>query len=125
MTVLYFSNKRSTMHITGIMIGILLVLYITFEAPFSGMSMNPARTVGSAVAANVWTGCWLYFVGPAVGMLLAAETYLWTKGKDAVHCAKLHHTTDVRCIFNCGMHAMMADEEKEEEERKKKEQQKT
>ena len=33
----------------GIAIGVLLVLFITFEAPFSGMSMNPARTAGSAV----------------------------------------------------------------------------
>ena len=65
------------------------------------MSMNPARTVGSAVVANQWTGWWVYLVAPMIGMLAAAEIYLWTKGKDAVHCAKLHHTLDVRCIF-CG-----------------------
>ena len=101
------------MNLTGILVGVLLVLYITFEAPVSGMSMNPARTVGSAVVANVWTGWWLYFIAPAVGMLLAAEAYLWTKGKDAIHCAKLHHTTDVRCIFNCNMQALMMPEEEE------------
>ena len=95
------------MHFTGVMIGCLLVVYITFEAPMSGMSMNPARTIGSAAVANVWTGWWLYFLAPPIGMLLAAETYLWTKGKDAVHCAKLHHTADVRCIFNCGFQAEM------------------
>ena len=106
-TVLIVSNNRKLTHFTGIFIGILLVLYITFEAPYSGMSMNPARTVGSAVVANVWTGMWLYFVAPTLGMLLAAEIYLWTKGKDAVHCAKLHHTSDVRCIFKCGFQDMM------------------
>ncbi|MDB4766078.1 aquaporin [bacterium] len=106
-TVLIVSNNGKLTHFTGIFIGILLVLYITFEAPYSGMSMNPARTVGSAVVANVWTGMWLYFVAPTLGMLLAAEIYLWTKGKDAVHCAKLHHTSDVRCIFKCGFQDMM------------------
>lgn len=116
-TVLYATNKRSLVRYAGMIIGVVIVLYITFEAPYSGMSMNPARTVGSAVVANVWTSLWLYFVAPTVGMLLAAETYLWTKGKDAIHCAKLYHTHDVRCIFNCGMHAMMADEEEEERER--------
>ena len=100
-TVLFTTNKPKIMHFTGIMIGCLLVLYITFEAPLSGMSMNPARTVGSAAVANEWTGWWVYFVAPVVGMLVAAEIYLWTKGKDAIHCAKLHHTLDVRCIF-CG-----------------------
>ena len=106
-TVLFTTNKPKIMHFTGIMIGCLLVLYITFEAPLSGMSMNPARTVGSAAVANEWTGWWVYFLAPVIGMLLAAEIYLWTKGKDAVHCAKLHHTTDVRCIFKCGFQAQM------------------
>ena len=100
-TVLLTTNKPKIMHFTGVMIGCLLVFYIAFEAPLSGMSMNPARTVGSAVVANQWTGWWVYFVAPTIGMLIAAEIYLWTKGKDAVHCAKLHHTLDVRCIF-CG-----------------------
>ena len=114
-TVLFATNKPKLMNVTGILIGCLLVLYITFEAPFSGMSMNPARTVGSAVVANVWTGWWVYFLAPTIGMLSAAEIYLWTRGKDAVHCAKLHHTTDVRCIFKCGMQAMM---EKQQEMQK-------
>ena len=100
-TVLYTTNKPKIMHFTGIMIGCLTVLYITFEAPLSGMSMNPARTVGSAVVANEWRAWWVYCLAPMIGMLVAAEIYLWTKGKDAVHCAKLYHTLDVRCIF-CG-----------------------
>jgi len=115
-TVLFATNQPKLMNVTGILIGCLLVLYITFEAPFSGMSMNPARTVGSAVVANVWTDWWVYFLAPAIGMLAAAEVYLWTKGKDAVHCAKLNHTTDVRCIFKCGMHAMMENQQEMQKE---------
>ena len=110
-TVLFATNQPKLMNVTGILIGCLLVIYITFEAPLSGMSMNPARTVGSAVVANVWTGWWLYFLAPTIGMLAAAEIYLWTRGKDAVHCAKTNHTMDVRCIFKCGMHEMMEKEQ--------------
>src|SRR5439155_10426076 len=45
---------------TGALAGALVALYITFEAPISGMSMNPARTLGSAVAAGEWGALWVY-----------------------------------------------------------------
>ena len=115
-TVLFATNHHKFMPFTGVMIGCLLILYITFEAPFSGMSMNPARTVGSAVSAHVWTDWWIYFLGPGCGMLLAAEIYLWTKGKDAVHCAKLYHTADLNCIFKCGYRDAMEEKMKAEKE---------
>ena len=49
--------------------GALVALYIIFEAPLSGMSMNPARTVASALPAHVWTDAWIYFLAPPLGML--------------------------------------------------------
>ena len=88
-------------------------MYITFEQPFSGTSMNPARTLGSAIMTGGWTGVWVYFTAPLLGMLLAGEVYLWTKGRDAIHCAKLCHTADVRCIFKCGWGGMMMEDEQE------------
>ena len=35
--------------------------YISLEAPLSGMSMNPARTFGSALPGHLWTALWIYF----------------------------------------------------------------
>jgi aquaporin Z len=99
--ILYFSNHHRLDRYTGLFAGLLVATYITLEAPFSGMSMNPARTVGSALSADVWTGIWIYFTGPPLGMLAAAEFYLWRKGRLAVGCCKLHHNNDKRCIF-CG-----------------------
>jgi aquaporin Z len=61
---------------TGWLAASFIAAYITFEAPLSGMSMNPARTLGSALAAQVFQDVWLYFVAPPLGMLLAAEVYL-------------------------------------------------
>jgi glycerol uptake facilitator-like aquaporin len=37
--------------------------------------MNPARTFASALPGGLWHGLWVYFVGPAAGMLLAVEAY--------------------------------------------------
>ena len=57
----------------------LIALYIALESPLSGMSLNPARSFGSAVTAGQWTGMWLYFAAPLASMLLAAEAYLWLR----------------------------------------------
>jgi len=105
--ILIISNTESLARYTGLFAGALVATYITFEAPISGMSMNPARTVGSALSAHVWTAWWIYFTAPPLGMLLAAEVYVRVRGARAVLCAKLHHQNDQRCIFRCG-YAMKA-----------------
>jgi aquaporin Z len=99
--VLHVSNHHHLSRFAGLFAGALVATYITLEAPFSGMSMNPARTVGSALSADVFNGLWIYFVAPPLGMLCAAELYLWWKGRFAVKCCKLHHDNPKRCIF-CG-----------------------
>ena len=100
-TVLGLSGRQQLSRYTGVVVGFLLVIFVTFEAPFSGMSINPARTFGSAITAHVWTGFWLYVVAPTLGMLAAAEFYLWSKGRSRVKCCKLHHANAKRCVF-CG-----------------------
>lgn len=55
----------------GYFAGILLCAYITFEAPYSGMSLNPARSVASALPSGNWKSMWIYFVAPTLAMLLA------------------------------------------------------
>jgi aquaporin Z len=84
---------------TGVVAGSLVATYITIEAPLSGMSMNPARTVASALFAHDWRALWLYFLAPAAGMLLAAEGYLRITRRRPRGCAKLCHDESYRCIF--------------------------
>jgi len=98
-TILRVSNNQRLASYTGLFAGALVALYITFEAPFSGMSMNPARSFGSGFSAGVWTGFWIYLTAPLLGMLAAAELYVRRGG--VVKCCKLHHDNDRRCIF-CG-----------------------
>jgi aquaporin Z len=104
--VLFVSNTSKLAHLTGLFAGLLVATYITVEAPLSGMSMNPARTLASALSAQVWTGVWIYFTAPPLGMLLAAQVYLQFKGRQGVRCAKLQHPkNDPNCIF-CGNYSI-------------------
>jgi aquaporin Z len=101
LTVLALSNRPALNRYTGLVAGALVAIYIAIEAPLSGMSMNAARTFGSALAAHDWTAIWLYFAAPLAGMLAAAELYVRVRGEAAVLCCKLHHDNDKRCIFRC------------------------
>src|SRR5919108_3985574 len=69
--VLVVSNTASLERFTGIAAGALVALYITVEAPLSGMSMNPARSLASAVPAGTWDALWIYIIAPPLGMLAA------------------------------------------------------
>ena len=79
-SILIMSNSRCKRmaNFTGIFAGFLIMCFVTFESPYSGMSMNPARTIASAIAAGIWKDCWIYFLGPPLSMLIAAYLYkLW------------------------------------------------
>lgn len=101
MTVLIVSNHAKLARFTPYFAGLLVAIYISFEAPISGMSMNPARTFGAAIVANVWNDWWIYFIAPPLAMLAAAEIYVKFAGAHSVLCAKFDHYSKMRCIFNC------------------------
>ena len=74
-TVLFSNYENAYSGITPYLVAVLLTLYITFEAPFSGMSMNPARTFASAIVAGKWDYYWLYCIAPVMGMLTGQSLF--------------------------------------------------
>jgi aquaporin Z len=107
-TVLAANASARLMRWTGVCAGTLVALYIAIEAPLSGMSLNPARSVASALPSGLWHGIWIYLSAPLLGMLLAAELHL--RGGRGTPCAKLHHDTSRHCIFRCDFAATRAEE---------------
>ncbi len=99
--VLTLSNRPKLAPATSYVMGVLITLYVLFFAPVSGFSINPARTVGSALFAHTYTALWIYFVAPVTGMLLSAELYVRANGQDRILCAKLHPDASVPCPFCC------------------------
>jgi aquaporin Z len=97
--ILFTSNHEDLAPYTHYFAAILAAIYIAFESPLSGMSTNPARTFGPALYANYWHALWIYFIGPPLGMLAAAEVFVLARERKGPYCAKLHHHNDTRCIF--------------------------
>ena len=97
--VLFTSNHDVLCRYTHYFAAVLVAAYIAFESPISGMSTNPARTFGPAFYAGYWHALWVYFIGPPLGMLAAAEVFLRAREGKGPYCAKLHHYNDKRCIF--------------------------
>jgi aquaporin Z len=99
--VLRAMGSQRYMRYTGLFAGVLVAAFISLEAPYSGMSMNPARTFASALPGGVWNGFWIYLLAPTAAMQLAVAVHLPLRGLNSVPCSKLLHTPDQRCI-HCG-----------------------
>jgi glycerol uptake facilitator-like aquaporin len=68
------ANNKTSDH-AGVAIGFTLAFAILMGGPLTGGSLNPARTLGPAIAADIYDDLWVYFAGPALGGLAAAA--LW------------------------------------------------
>jgi aquaporin Z len=95
------------MPLVGVFAGTLVALYISFLAPLSGMSINPARSFASAAPGGIWQFLWIYLSAPVLGMLAAVEIFRLVRigsglpiGRGRI-CAKLNHDWAYRCI-HCG-----------------------
>jgi aquaporin Z len=98
--VLVTTNHEGLSRYTGYIAGCFVCLYIIITAPISGFSMNPARTLASAIPSNIFTDLWVYLTAPFLGMFCAA--LLYTQLRSNVICAKIFHCHHFPCIFNCG-----------------------
>jgi aquaporin Z len=101
-TVLIVSSRPAIAPYTGMAAGTLVAFYIAVEDPLSGMSMNPARTLGPALLSGATEHLWVYFTAPGLGMVLAAEAWSCLNVAAPRGCAKLHHPLHGPCIFRCG-----------------------
>ncbi|XP_044487425.1 probable aquaporin TIP2-2 [Mangifera indica] len=68
-------KKGSLGTIAPIAIGFIVGANILAAGPFSGGSMNPARSFGPAVVSGDFSQIWIYWVGPFIGGGLAGLIY--------------------------------------------------
>jgi aquaporin Z len=65
-----FIGSRRLRAWTPLLFPPLYALMVYLEAPVSGTSTNPARSLGPAVIAGIWHGWWVYWAGPVLGALI-------------------------------------------------------
>jgi aquaporin Z len=99
LTLLASASRPRWAPYTGVLAGALISAFILLEAPVSGMSINPARSLASAIPARQWASFWIYIVAPILGMQVTAM--LFAVLAPFVPCAKLCHSATQRCI-HCG-----------------------
>jgi MIP family channel proteins len=78
--ILAVTEKDTPLVITGLSIGFALMAAGTWGGHLSGASLNPARTLGPAIAAWEFGQVWIYLLGPIAGASAAAGVYSWYKG---------------------------------------------
>jgi aquaporin Z len=100
-TILVTGALPSLSRFTGAFVAILVFLFISFESPLSGFSMNPARSLGSAAVSGHWTAFWIYVLAPPLGMLTAVLLKRSLRWAPSSNCAKLVRSSSQRCI-HCG-----------------------
>tara|TARA_X000001036_G_C20568420_1_gene761582 strand:- start:241 stop:924 length:684 start_codon:yes stop_codon:yes gene_type:complete len=73
LSAVIFSTIGNESHfMSALSIGFMVFLGSIIAMPFTGGSMNPARTLGPAVAYGEFKDIWIYFVGPIVGAFIGS-----------------------------------------------------
>jgi len=88
----FFLGHREIRCYTPLLFPFLYAVMVYLEAPLSGTSTNPARSIGPSLVAGAWSGWWIYWVGPILGtfVALAAGELSWL-GRLEIEVAKIYH----------------------------------
>ena len=83
LVILGVTDKKENGHVTGIVIGLTLVLVHLFGLPITGTSVNPARSIGPALlqGGTPLNQVWVFILAPVVGGVLAALFYKYVLKK--------------------------------------------
>jgi MIP family channel proteins len=74
-------DSRAVGTLAGLVIGATVSLTAFVGGPITGDSMNPARSLGPAIASGRVDVLWLYILAPMAGAVLGALTYQWVRGE--------------------------------------------
>lgn len=90
-----FIRTRALREFTPLLLPPLYAVMVWIEAPVSGTSTNPARSLGPASISGDWHAWWVYWLGPLIGMGVAVLVHRWADTRWArIEVAKLKHFED-------------------------------
>ncbi|XP_063704947.1 aquaporin-like isoform X2 [Culicoides brevitarsis] len=77
-------NKKHT-DSTPLRVGLTVAVLVLVAGPYTGGSLNPARSFGPAVWSGDWANNWLYWIAPTLGgavVSLIYKTTFWRESND-------------------------------------------
>jgi aquaporin Z len=88
----FFLRHDRLRRFTPALFPVLYAIMVYLEAPLSGTSTNPARSLGPAVISGEWHAWWIYWVGPILGAVAGVLFYRfsWLRSTE-IRIAKLYH----------------------------------
>jgi aquaporin Z len=97
-----FLGHRRLRRFTPALFPFLYALLVWAEAPLSGTSTNPARTLGPGLVSGALGGWWVYLVGPFGGTLAAValrRALPWARRLEIEVAKVFHFAHDAHAIF--------------------------
>lgn len=87
-----FLGHRRLRPFTPLLFPVLYAFMVWLEAPVSGTSTNPARSLGPSVISGEWHGWWIFWLAPLLAALLVATANRFTIFRFfKIEVAKLYH----------------------------------
>lgn len=90
--IFFLTSSHRTARWTPLGNWVLVTVLVWRGAPYTGTSLNPARSLAPALLAPELRDLWVYLVGPLAGALLAAAVFTAFRDRQVL-TAKLYHDT--------------------------------
>jgi aquaporin Z len=94
-----FTSFAKTARWTPLVIWIVIALLVWRGAPYTGCSLNPARSLGPAALFGSYGALWIYLVGPPLGALSCASLFVWARSGRRPLTAKLFRDGAYRSVL--------------------------
>jgi aquaporin Z len=98
LSLFFFLRRKNLTKYTGLALGLLVAGLVFLTANISGTSLNPARSLGPAVAAANFSYLWVYLTAPFVGSIIAVVMANFSSATRPL-CAKLNHQEEP-CLYD-------------------------
>ncbi|KAM6573622.1 hypothetical protein CsatA_017702 [Cannabis sativa] len=102
------TDTKAVGELAGIAVGSAVCITSIFAGPISGGSMNPARTLGPAIASGQYKGLWVYMIGPVIGTMMGSWAYRLIRVDDkAVHAISPSYSFKLPTKMNNHQHVVV------------------
>lgn len=105
--IFMFVSSPRTARWTPLAVLFVVAVLVWQGAPYTGTSLNPARSLGPAVVTGDWRDYWVYVVGPLGGSVLAVAAFALVPRVTLT--AKLFHDSRYRSVFSSHLPARSPD----------------